>query len=246
MGTVVFVYVFVGTHVYNRISTQHLNENRFKDSNDRITMLRTISHLMILLLVGSICSPLFLNNEGVPVFDSREASNSPTNPYVVPTFESYTGERTNFSMSQFHWNDYTNFVSDNMPPALLHFSERMDNSLLILVNPRHNGQMMNNETFRSGDSILLNIDRDGGYLNSKVLDSGEASGDRRYGFTVFVDAPDQSNLSVLGTFPAESSSYGILNNTITITGGQYGSQWSGYEKDAFVVVKLNSTTFAGI
>ena len=206
-------------------------------------MLRTISNLMILLLVGSICSPFFLINEDAPAFESREASNSPTNPYVVPTFENYSGERTNLSMSQFHWNDYTNFVSDNTPPILLHFSERMDNSLLILVNPRHNGQMMNNETFGSGDSILLNIDRDGTYLNSKVLDSGEASGDRRYGFTVFVDSPDQSNLSVLGTFPAESSSYGILNNTITITGGQYGSQWSGYEKDAFVVVKLNSTTF---
>ena len=60
---------------------------------------------------------------------------------------------------------------------------------------------------------------------------------------MIIDSPDQSNLSLLGTFPAKQSSYGIVNNSITIIGGQYGHQW-GYERDAFVALKLNSSTFS--
>ena len=141
----------------SRTTTQQINENRFKDSNDSITMLRTISHLMILLLVGSIFAPLLSTSDEVSVFDSRVAVNSPTNPYVVPTLENYSGERINFSMSQFQWSDYTSFVSQINEPDVMHFTERQDNTILILLNPGHNGQMINNETFDSGDSILLNI-----------------------------------------------------------------------------------------
>ena len=227
----------------SRTTTQQINENRFKDSNDSITMLRTISHLMILLLVGSIFAPLLSTSDEVSFFDSRVAVNSPTNPYVVPTLENYSGERINFSMSQFQWSDYTSFVSQINEPDVMYFTERQDNTILILLNPGHNGQMINNETFDSGDSILLNIDRDGAYINSKVFDSGHATDNRRYGFTVIIDSPDQSNLSLLGTFPAKQSSYGIVNNSITIIGGQYGHQW-GYERDAFVALKLNSSTFS--
>ena len=72
-------------------------------------------------------------------------------------------------MSQFQWSDYTSFVSQITSPNVMHFTERQDNTILILLNPGHNGQMINNETFDSGDSILLNIDRDGAYINSKVF-----------------------------------------------------------------------------
>ena len=171
-----------------------------------------------------ICSALSTSDE-VSVFDSRVAANSATNPYAIPTFESYSGERINFSMSQFQWSDYTSFVSQISSPDVMHFIERQDNTILILLNPGHNGQMINNETFVSGDSILLNINRDGAYINSKAFDSGHATDNRRYGFTVIIDSPDQSNLSLLGTFPAKQSSYGIVNNFTTIIGGQYGHQW---------------------
>jgi hypothetical protein len=173
--------------------------------------------------------------------DDQIKSQSNSSPYIIPTFDNYSGDKLNLSKSYLDWNDYTVSTSGSQVPSITYFSERADNTIMILLCPLDNGILVNNETFEGDDSILLNIDRDGGFISAKVLDTGESSSLRHYGFTLFVESPDQTNLTVLGIFPARTSSYSIVNNSITILSRD--NSWN-YERDVFVALKLDPTTFS--
>ena len=211
-----------------------------------------IVSLLILILLGQSLSNLNSNNYDIDSLDDhlnaisiQNSGNTytKTNPQSIPTFESYAEPRLNVSSTILNWDDYVDSRSETGQPKVIHFAERSDDSILILLKPSDNGKLVTNETYTNNDNILLNVDKNGILINAKVFDSGRATESKRNGFNLFVDSPDMTNLTLIGIFTdsGSGSSYNILNSTIMISGSPNHAPM-----DVLVALELNSSDFSVI
>jgi hypothetical protein len=207
--------------------------------------------VLILILLGQSLSNLNSNNYHIDSLNDNLITESTqnngnsytrTNPPSLPTFESYAEPRLNVSSTILNWDDYVDSRSETVQPKVIHFAERSDDSILILLKPSDNGKLITNETYTNNDNILINVDKNGSLLSAKVFDSGKATESKRNGFNLFVDSPDMTNLTLIGifTFPG-TQSYKILNDSITIIGSPYHAYM-----DVLVALQLNSSDFSVI
>ncbi|MBT6870814.1 MAG: hypothetical protein HOA66_05095, partial [Candidatus Marinimicrobia bacterium] len=201
-------------------------------------MRRTIFVFMILFfstLTGVISSNINPELSQQIINESTGSINIQNN---INTFNTTYNSKLIGTQMDLSWDDYVYSKTSDSQPSVLDFIQLNDNSYLFLLCPNHSGQILDNSTFNSDESILLHIDQNMSYIKSLIIEGGGCTSNRGSGMTNIIMSPDNQNLHILGVYYTASSARSLLNGSITIPSSGVGA------KDHFVALSLNQNNFS--
>ena len=202
----------------------------------RSAIFLTLLFVMHLLPLDNYSNDTILQEQQVNNTSANNAHN------VINTFNTTYNSKLIGTNMQISWDNYVYSKSADSSPAVLDFEQSSDNSYLFLLCPGHSGQLIDNSTYATDDSILLHVDENLSFIKSLVIDGGGCEKNRNRGMTNIILSPDDLNLQILGVYNTygQNSEIYLINGTILIP----SSGSSNFQKDHFMAVTINKENFS--
>ena len=199
----------------------------------RSAIFLTLLFVMHLLPLDNYSNDTILQEQQVNNTSANNAHN------VINTFNTTYNSKLIGTNMQISWDNYVYSKGADSSPTVLDFVQASDNSYLFLLCPGHSGQLIDNSTFTTYDSILLHINENMSFIKSFVFDGGGCTQSRENGMTNIILSPDNRKFHVLGSYYVnQNTGNSILNGSVTFP--PLGTNKYG---DYFVAISLNKDNF---